>query len=74
MKWCLRKGRRVQSTSVHGGLIKVCYPNNDEEADIADIWAGALVNGTLYIYGGQAKMSAGQSSNTWSKLPSFQNK
>jgi hypothetical protein len=34
---------------------------------MADIFAGAVVNGTLYIYGGQAKTSAGQSSNTWSK-------
>lgn len=31
------------------------------------MFAGAVVNGTLYIYGGQAKGNAGQSSNTWSK-------
>lgn len=32
-----------------------------------DISTGAVVNGTVYIYGGQAKTSPGQSSNTWSK-------
>jgi hypothetical protein len=29
---------------------------------------GAIVNGTVYVYGGQAKTSASQSSNTWSKF------
>lgn len=29
--------------------------------------AAALVNGTLYIYGGQASTETGQTENTWSK-------
>jgi len=31
-------------------------------------YAAALLNGTLYIYGGQSKSTADQKSDTWSKL------
>jgi hypothetical protein len=30
----------------------------------------AQLNGTLYIYGGQAKTKQDQTTDTWSKLPS----
>ena len=29
----------------------------------------AMINGTVYMYGGQAKTSPDQKENTWSKLP-----
>lgn len=37
--------------------------------DVCKRWAhmSAVVNGTLYIYGGQAMTSADQTTNTWSK-------
>jgi len=34
----------------------------------------AQLNGTLYIYGGQTKDEAGQTTDTWSKSLSFQQK
>ncbi|KAF2863040.1 hypothetical protein K470DRAFT_242443 [Piedraia hortae CBS 480.64] len=39
----------------------------DDEADVCFRWAhqSAIVNGTLYIYGGQASTEEGQDSNTW---------
>jgi len=36
---------------------------------VTDSGTAALLNGTLYIYGGQAKMTADQSSDTWSECP-----
>ncbi|KAK8152466.1 hypothetical protein BKA80DRAFT_292562 [Phyllosticta citrichinensis] len=43
--------------------------------DVCTRWsqATAVVNGTLYVYGGRAKTDASQSSNTWSKQPLNQN-
>ena len=39
----------------------------DSPTDVCFRWAqqSALVNGTLYLYGGQAMIEAGQNSNTW---------
>lgn len=34
---------------------------------MADQTLAALVNGTLYVYGGRAKTETDQTSNTWSK-------
>ena len=50
-----------------GGVIRVCFKillpvktlTFDEVAN---------VNGTVYIYGGQATTQSGQTENTWSKL------
>lgn len=36
-------------------------------AFLADYETAAIVNGTLYIYGGRAKTEADQTSNTWSQ-------
>lgn len=42
----------------------------DSRTDVCLRWShqSVLVNDTIYIYGGQAKTSAGQASNTWSML------
>ncbi|KAK5114541.1 hypothetical protein LTR62_002476 [Meristemomyces frigidus] len=42
-------------------------PRDDSPTDICFRWAqqSAIVNGTLYLYGGQATTEPGQSSNTW---------
>ena len=44
----------------------------DTDTDICTRWSqqSALVNGTLYVYGGQATTQAGQVGNTWSKFSS----
>jgi hypothetical protein len=51
---CTRWAHQSMSTKSFNGLT-------------TDMFIGAVVNGTVYIYGGQAKTSPGQSSNTWSK-------
>lgn len=42
----------------------------DSRTDVCLRWShqSVLVNDTVYIYGGQAKTSAGQTTNTWSTL------
>jgi hypothetical protein len=52
--------------SVRDGVIKVCHICHSILVDTNDIPA-ALVNGTLYIYGGQASTDPGQTENLWSK-------
>jgi hypothetical protein len=43
----------------------------DTQTDVCKRWAGqsAIVNGTLYYYGGRATTSADQTTNEWSMLP-----
>ena len=44
-------------------------PRQDNPADACLRWShqSAVVNGTLYLYGGRAKRDSNQNSNTWSK-------
>ena len=41
----------------------------NSDTDVCVRWSGqsAVVNGTMYYYGGRSSTSAGQTSNTWSK-------
>ena len=43
----------------------------DSDTDICKRWSGqsAVVNGTMYYYGGRKSTSADQTSDTWSTLP-----
>lgn len=45
----------------------------DTSTDVCKRWAGqsAVVNGTIYYYGGRATTSASQQSDEWSKSPYF---
>ena len=45
-------------------------PRQDNPADACLRWShqSAVVNGTLYLYGGRAKRDSNQDSNTWSEL------
>ena len=36
------------------------------EHNVLTLKSGAFLNGTLYLYGGQAKSTADQTTNTWS--------
>lgn len=51
--------------TLSGGHVK----RADSPTDICTRWAqqSAIINNTLYIYGGQATTDAGQASNTWSE-------
>lgn len=60
-----RKGDgQVDIGSADAGLIR---PREESRTDVCTRWAhqAAQVNGTLYIYGGQAKTEANQELNTW---------
>lgn len=43
----------------------------DSRTDVCLRWShqSVLVKDTIYIYGGQARTSSGQTSDTWSMLP-----
>ena len=50
-------------------------PRQENAADICLRWShqSAVINGTLYMYGGRAKTDSNQASNTWSELTSIPN-
>ncbi|KAF7560354.1 hypothetical protein G7046_g3794 [Stylonectria norvegica] len=59
-----RSGRsNLDLNGVDAGLVR----RENSPTDVCTRWAhqAALLNGTLYIYGGQAKTEAGQVNNTW---------
>lgn len=53
----------------HTTLLPTLDKRQDTETDVCTRWSGqsAVVNGTMYYYGGRVSTSAGQSSNQWSK-------
>lgn len=60
----MRKSQSMHGEPVmDGGLVK----RQNSPTDICTRWShqSALVNGTLYVYGGRATKDAGQMSNTW---------
>lgn len=61
-----RADKIVPPPSAHGGVIKVCL-EHPISVNILTIMKVANVNGTVYIYGGQATTESGQTENTWSK-------
>jgi hypothetical protein len=67
MEVCWKGEQIVRRTSARDGLTRV-YPAHvvhyNENANKPTV---ANVNGTLYVYGGNAKSSSQQTSNTWSK-------
>lgn len=57
-----------ESQSNEGPLLdQEMVKRENSPTDICTRWShqSAIVNGTLYVYGGRAKNDAGQSSNTW---------
>lgn len=44
----------------------------DSPTDVCTRWShqSAVVNGTMYVYGGRSKTKSDQTDNTWSKSPS----
>ena len=55
---------------VSAGIIprpKILFKRDDSPTDVCNRWShqSAVVNGTLYIYGGHASQQAGQAQNTW---------
>lgn len=48
---------------------RALLPRADSPTDVCVRWShqSAVVNGTLYVYGGQASSATGQKSDTWSK-------
>ena len=46
---------------------KLLLPRADSETDVCNRWSGqsAIVNGTIYYYGGHVTTEQGQESNTW---------
>lgn len=55
----------IKAREEGGGLWK----REDSKTDTCTRWShqAAVLNGTLYIYGGQSKEQAGQDENTWSE-------
>lgn len=59
----------VQSSKAGAGAV---MKRQSDSTDVCKRWAGqsALVNGTLYYYGGRATTSPDQTTNEWSKFTS----
>ena len=60
----MRKSQSIHRTpALDGEVVK----RQNSPTDICTRWShqSAIVNGTLYVYGGRATKDAGQSSNTW---------
>lgn len=67
----------VPADGANAGVIKArdadgthpVWKREDSKTDTCTRWShqAAVLNGTLYIYGGQSKEKAGQEENTWSK-------
>lgn len=55
------------------GLNTLPVKRQTDSADVCKRWSGqsALINGTVYYYGGRATTSADQTTNEWSKLLSL---
>ena len=57
------------SGPVHGGLAtEGLQKRADTDTDVCSRWSAqsAVVNGTMYVYGGHSTTEAGQKNNTWS--------
>jgi hypothetical protein len=65
MRLPLRADKIALLLSAHGGVIRVCLKSLCRQN--TNIMTVANVNGTVYIYGGQATTQSGQTANTWSK-------
>lgn len=71
----------VPADGANAGVIKArdvdgagqAWKREDSPTDTCTRWShqAAVLNGTLYIYGGQSKAKADQEENTWSKHPHF---
>ena len=59
--------RRNPNPIIETEVIRSIEKRDNSPTDVCTRWAHqtALVNGTLYIYGGEATTSPGQTSNTW---------
>lgn len=57
--------RRIQDDRLHGR--RLLAPRADTNTAVCNRWSqqSALVNGTLYLYGGHATTEQGQDDNTW---------
>lgn len=67
------RGAGVPMDGADAGVIGKRRPSIEKKADsptdVCTRWShqSALVNGTMYIYGGRASTNKGQTENTWSK-------
>lgn len=59
---------RNSDATEEDGAAKLRQKRADTDTDVCNRWAGqsALVNGTIYLYGGHSTQEPGQKENTWS--------
>ncbi|OTA99675.1 hypothetical protein M426DRAFT_27282 [Hypoxylon sp. CI-4A] len=64
--------KKVEISGADAGVIRptpsaILKPRDDSPTDVCTRWAGqsAVINGTLYFYGGRSKANADQEYNTW---------
>ncbi|KAI1650414.1 uncharacterized protein F4817DRAFT_327679 [Daldinia loculata] len=64
--------KRVEVSGADAGVIRpnpsvILKTREDSPTDVCTRWAGqsALINGTVYIYGGRSKNNGDQQTNTW---------
>lgn len=57
----------IKRSEIPNGLTKAIKPRQNTDTSVCTRWSqqSALINGTVYIYGGHATTQAGQKSNTW---------
>jgi len=63
--------QRIESPNgVRRGMLPSKIKRDDTQTDVCKRWSGqsAVVNGTLYYYGGRATTSADQTANEWSMI------